>query len=926
MDLINPALNNISAEGEFMLSVGDNEPIKAYLTIKFVFLLIQINDQESIIFLPEYGPAVNFGSKNSGNVLMFTPLDIESHLPFTIQSEEETKIDMFFNLAANSFISFHEFIKIIPDSLTYSEHLIAFFPPNQLERPIFLQIMNNKLIFDDNSEIIKEIEITSRTDLILPNIGEEMRLGLKINNNEIIWILPFSVTSFMKWFLIINITKQKLIEKNKKMLSQIITIENDNENNENVVLKEEKMESNNKQSKNKTKRKRKIKHKKFSNKNKTNKDQNKEENKQSIEIELEQSSQNEEKHETDIDKFNENEQQNINIDKKTKKENEQVENYQKQIENQDENNEIKNDNKTFENEEKEKIDENIKDLKTNEQDSKINKNQNDNSDKNTTENDYSEYDYEYEYEYTDEEEDNEKENHIIDNISIEFRINDEDDVIDLLDPLNKQNNDWTFSVRQEIEERKRKQKEEIEKKKMDELNSFHEKLENEKRKKLKIKQELSKKTEESIKKRLKKFKPRINPIFQQSPSLTYPTLMNETSNQDKNSRNEDKFNEVSNDSNEINESNEENHEKEENSLMFLSEPLKPLILDQNEVEKEVQQRLSNITFINFHRYFKNPQAAIKTSSKAVNIINKAWVLNYIKDEEHSFYSKFKNADKETLYLLLYGLVLCQYNNKSLLKTYKIDKDSIKPKITFNLMPDQKQANDELFKEAEIVVDTLRTNLPSFILKNKEILHDYRCSALVYDTELLENITKNIKNRELQKPSNKLLLNDPPFTFPHMPIVDLRNSMFDALHSARINKLNPIKVFMDFQRAWIAVFQNNMRTDLNSFFVSIADEVREKPEWQTFKSDNKFVQKWALFLLHSMRDDAVSLNLLEVLDHQSLISQHYYECAEIRKKSVVTELIFLTNIFAEFHIKISNEGVVEEPLPGEQYNSIFQTIE
>ncbi|EAY09585.1 hypothetical protein TVAG_056290 [Trichomonas vaginalis G3] len=298
---------------------------------------------------------------------------------------------------------------------------------------------------------------------------------------------------------------------------------------------------------------------------------------------------------------------------------------------------------------------------------------------------------------------------------------------------------------------------------------------------------------------------------------------------------------------------------------------------------------SEIPKISPSHYFKNPIA-----NPGLYRLN----LNYNPESNLLFINKYKSADPQTAYQLLVSMVLCQFNDKSILEVYNVHDST---------------SNQQ--GQAMAVVDHYKSDLPAYILSHPEILTHYRVSAIVYDTKLLKELPK----KELQRAINF----QPLYRFPHDPIRDLRHSMNYALQMAKIRRFNPIKVFQDFSRAWIAVFQNHCKFNLESFFIRISSDQRQNDTWAIFRDETELKQKWPLFLLHSMRDEKVLENLLLTLSNKSVINAFYDDCAQIRRDEVIDELVFYTCIFANFYIKISNNGVVESPLYGPQFEAIFK---
>ena len=676
MDVIIPFVENECASGNFKVRIEDGPSFVACCTIRFVFLTISAPklDFQSTIFLPEYGPAINFGSEQSGKVLMYTPLDIETHKGFTIEGDEQIKIDQFFQLSMNAILSLNEFMKLFTEQIKYNEHIIAIFPPNDLDRPIFLMLADGKLVFDDNATSIYELEITPRTEIKFPGVGEFQGIGVSDQSNQIICIQTRTAKSLMSWYLVLCINKHLIIEKQKKLIEGIETIQMFS-----PVEEEEKT--------------------------------------------------------------------------------------------------------------------------------------------NTTE------------EATSEE-------------------------IPALTPASKENTEETsaeeasspFSNNIELEKESQEQTS-FEKIVVPDINPYI--LEQEERRK-----ELSSKNESTktmLQKQLLKYKNKVHVSCDPIPQLEYP--------------------------------------KPPPVQKAQNEPaveLKPFILPKEQALSMVDDRFQ-AHFINIKHYFKHPKPSPYLP---------ALKLEYNPDDRTAFFESYIIASPEATYNMLLGIVLCQFADKSIAKVYDI-------KGNFR----------DLTEEAVAVVDLLKGKIPQFILSSPEVRKHYRISSIACDVELL----KKLPLKDPVKPSRC----EPVFTFPHRPILDLRFSMYEALLNAKIRKLNPLRVFQDFSRAWIAIFQNNLSRTLDSFFTSIANELRGNDTWAIFKTDGEFRQKWALFLLHSMREEKVMENLLEVFNYPNIISRHYNLCAEVRNHDIVAEVVLLTQAFAECHIKISNDGLVEEPLPGKQIESIFQ---
>lgn len=649
MDPLQAVTQSISADGMFELRIQDGSPINVRCTIRFVFLIIESEQTKSIAFLPEYGPAI-FGIENTGNSIMFSPLDVDLHSMFTISSKEYSLIQNFFNYASNSYLVIKKFCDVIDRPLEKQEYLVYYYGLNSVERPICLILRDNKLILDENETVIDTIEITSRTKITLSDIRMEPMFGVSNKMGQIIWFQSFNITNVIHWFLSIYLTKQYVIEQQQNLLNKIKIPE-------------------------------------------------------TIET----------------------------------------------------------------------IASPVKQIPQN-----------------------------------------------VNRVSLES-----------MTPVNKQKEVISKTTPEptykKADEKKLERREELQK----QNNSLLSVL-NIKKSQYKEKSWLTEEKE-----------PEISVIQQTSfdpvQKIEFPELHHNP-------------------------------------------------IDKSTLLEIMSQKYSFVRPSPSH-YLKNPVKIPGTFK-----LN----LPYNANSPFTFLNRYKDADPQLAYQLLVSLVMCQFSGKSILDAYNVKANTSLPQV-----------------QAMYVVDYYKSDLPSYILSHPEILSNYRISALVYDKELLKSLPK----KQLQKVSSFQV----QYSFPHDPMKDLRTSMNNALMSARLRQFDPIKVFQDFSRSWIAVFQHHCKQNLlEPLFVRLSTDIaRNNETWNIFREESELRQKWPLFLLHSMRDERVVENLLVAISAPQILHYFYDDCALIRRDDIVEELVFYTCVFASFRIKISNNGTVEEPLPGPQFDAIFK---
>ena len=686
MNLIESFLNHTNFTSQCKVSIDNQQSFSANISIKFVFLIVSSpeNGFESVIFLPDYGPAISFGEKAS-KIILFVPINMTNSKSFTIENEKTVIIDQIFQLSTNAILTLNSFLKQIQTPIELKQHVIATFPPNNLDRPVFLILKNNKLKFDDNGTNFYEIEINTRTDITFSGIGSQATVGISDKSMNIIHLQAFPDESTMKLFLILIHTKYLLKQEEKKKIDSItaekelIEYQNDTNPSSNVYTSNENDKNENKTQNLKW------------NSNQVGKD-----NLESLEI------------------------------------------------------------KTTKDFIKEKND--CKEIDTN--------------------------------------------NYLL----------------------------------QKEEERKEKYKSKA--------------LKNDKIKKLMEQQLLNYKPKE-----------KINNAIQHIPQIEYPKL------------NQTKY--VNPENIELN----TNYDKLNQPKHYTKEEIKHIINTRLKLHR-----------INLKHYFKNPKPSY---------ILHNYSLDYNEKDKTSFLEAYKAADPQTTYKMLIGIVLCDFKGKSIAEAY-----SFKGKF------------DTINDEAYTIVESFGTSLPQFILSNRDnLLPYYRVSSIIHDKELLEQLP----HKEYITKTNPI---QPLYSFSHKPILDLHESIIHALFSCKIGKLDPFQTYKNFSRGWSSFFSNNIRTNMNDFFTAITKEVQNNETWEIFQSEQEIRHKTAFFLLSSLQEEKLYENTILIFNYPKIIGEHYNPCAEIRNKQIVEEFLLYTHIFTEFHIKITYDGVVQQPLPGKDYEKYF----
>ena len=712
MDLIESFLCHTKFSSRCKVSIDNQESFDAVVSIKFVFLIIYAPEIEfeSVVYLPDYGPAISFGCDPS-NIILFVPIGLNGSKSFTIENEEPLIIDQIFQLATNAILTLNSFIKQIQEPISFQQHVVAIFPPNDLDRPVFLILKNNKLLFDDNGTILFEIEINTRTDISFSEISSLASVGVSDKLKRIIRIQSFPDESTMKWFLVLMHTKYLLKQEDKKAIDSIAAIKDLIE-----YQKDEETQINN-------------------NENQDQYDNN--------------------RPSSDIVKWCSHQ--------KTKEAN------------------------------------------------------------NLTEEESSE----------------------------ELKIKTAEELI----------NEKSISHEMKLKSR------------------FEEEEEN---KKEKIKSAISQneKTLKILEQQRLNFKPKENMHFFNEiiPSLQYPNeIYNEC--EEENEENEE----------EVYENKEDNLNNINNYLEELEYEIKPKLYSREEMEILAKNRF-DIHRINMKHYFKNPKP---------DYVLQNYTIEYDEHDKTSFLEAYIAADPEKTFKMLLGIILCGFVGKSVAEAYSI-------KGTF----------DNINEEAHTIVESFGTSLPQFILSNRDsLLPFYKVSSIVHDVKLL----KKLPHKDYITITYPI---EPLYSFSHRPILEMRESTIRALISCRIGKFDPFTTFKDFSRGWTSFFSNNLRTNNEGFFVSIANEIENNEEWDIFKGDGEMRHKTALFLLTCMKKENLMENTLLIFNYTKIISEHYNKCASIRSKNIAEEFLIYVQVFSEFHIKITNEGIVEQPLPGKDYNELF----
>ncbi|EAY06920.1 hypothetical protein TVAG_057140 [Trichomonas vaginalis G3] len=222
MEVLESFVSNVSLSDVFEVRIGNEPPFKAKCAIKFVFLFIYAKESTKIIFIPDYSPAISFGSKKSGQILMLTPIYDEINSLIFLESEVSTSIDAFFNLSAGAILALDKFYQLFTDFIQIKHHLIGFIPP-KIERPIHLVLEKDQILFDDNEIVIYTYQITKRLQFhILDNINDEFsRIKLINYNEDNIRLQLFSEKDVLVLFLAFLVNKYIATEEINNQITKL---------------------------------------------------------------------------------------------------------------------------------------------------------------------------------------------------------------------------------------------------------------------------------------------------------------------------------------------------------------------------------------------------------------------------------------------------------------------------------------------------------------------------------------------------------------------------------------------------------------------------------------------------------------------------------------------------------------------------------